>query len=103
MRPYLRAGNVTWNGLDLSDVKQMNFDPVEAERFALEPGDILLAEASGSALEVGRPVLWQGEITGACFQTPSYEYRRRVHCRNTSCTTFATSPPLVSSPSSHGV
>ena len=68
MRPYLRAGNVTWNGLDLSDVKQMNFDPVEAERFALEPGDILLAEASGSASEVGRPVLWQGEITGACFQ-----------------------------------
>jgi type I restriction enzyme S subunit len=68
MRPYLRAANVTWNGLDLKDVKEMNFDPVEAERFALQPGDLLLAEASGSASEVGKPVIWRGEIPGACFQ-----------------------------------
>ncbi len=25
MRPYLRAANVTWSGLDLNDVKEMNF------------------------------------------------------------------------------
>jgi type I restriction enzyme S subunit len=47
MRPYMRAANVTWNGLDLSDVKEMNFDPDEAMRFELQPGDLLLAEASG--------------------------------------------------------
>jgi type I restriction enzyme, S subunit len=68
MRPYMRAANVTWNGLDLSDVKEMNFEPKEAPRFELHPGDLLLAEASGSASEVGKPVLWRGEVPGACFQ-----------------------------------
>jgi type I restriction enzyme S subunit len=68
MRPYMRAANVTWNGLDLSDVKEMNFDPDEAIRFELQPGDLLLAEASGSASEVGKPMLWKGEVPGACFQ-----------------------------------
>ena len=68
MRPYLRAANVTWRGLDLSDVKQMNFSPEEVGTFGLLAGDILLSEASGSADEVGKPALWSGEITDCCFQ-----------------------------------
>ena len=27
MRPYMRAANVTWNGISLHDVKQMDFTP----------------------------------------------------------------------------
>jgi type I restriction enzyme S subunit len=68
MRPYLRAANVTWNGLDLSDVNAMNFPPTDAVAFSLEPGDILLNEASGSPNEVGKPAIWRGEIAGCCFQ-----------------------------------
>ena len=68
MRPYLRAANVTWNGLDLSDVKQMDFNLSELEIYRLEPGDILLAEASGSLDEVGKPALWDGQIENCCFQ-----------------------------------
>ena len=68
MRPYLRAANVTWDGLDLSDVKEMDFNPGELETYRLEPGDILLAEASGSADEVGKPAVWNGEIIDCCFQ-----------------------------------
>jgi type I restriction enzyme S subunit len=68
MRPYLRAANVTWHGIDLHDVKEMNFTPGEAEIYQLQPGDVLLAEASGSASEVGKPVIWRGEIEGCCFQ-----------------------------------
>lgn len=68
MRPYLRAANVTWRGVDLNDVKEMNFSPAEARTFALERGDILLNEASGSPNEVGKPVIWSGEIAGCCFQ-----------------------------------
>lgn len=52
MRPYLRAANVTWSGVNLEDVKEMNFSPEEARIFTLEPGDILLNEASGSPNEV---------------------------------------------------
>ena len=68
MRPYLRAANVTWDGLDLSDVKEMDFNPGELETYRLEPGDILLSEASGSADEVGKPAVWNGEIKDCCFQ-----------------------------------
>jgi type I restriction enzyme S subunit len=68
MRPYLRAGNVTWDGLDLTDVKEMNFSPGELGTFRLRTGDILLSEASGSAKEVGKPAIWANEIPECCFQ-----------------------------------
>jgi type I restriction enzyme S subunit len=68
MKPYLRAANVTWDGLALDDVKEMHFSPKEVATFRLAPGDILLSEASGSASEVGKPALWRGEIEDCCFQ-----------------------------------
>ncbi|XXX76484.1 hypothetical protein WMF30_53435 [Sorangium sp. So ce134] len=64
--PYVRAANITWRGLDLSDVKQMGFpDP---DRYRLAPGDVLLSEASGSPSEVGKPAIWRAEIPGCCYQ-----------------------------------
>ncbi len=68
MRPYLRAANVTWDGLDLSSVKEMDFNPKEFESYRLRKGDILLGEASGSVDEVGKPAIWEGQIDGCCFQ-----------------------------------
>ena len=68
MRPYLRAANITWEGISLDDVKKMNFPPEDFERFRLHPGDILLNEASGSADEVGKSAIWQGQMSDACFQ-----------------------------------
>ncbi len=64
--PYVRAANVSWQGLDLSDVKSMGFP--NTARYRLAYGDILLAEASGSANEVGKPAIWRDEIPGACYQ-----------------------------------
>lgn len=64
--PYVRAANVTWEGLDLTDVKTMGFP--NPDRYRLRVGDVLLAEASGSASEVGKPSMWNGEIPGACYQ-----------------------------------
>ena len=68
MRPYLRAANVTWDGLNLSDVKEMDFNPREFEIYRLIPGDIVLNEASGSPDEVGKPAVWRDQIDGCCFQ-----------------------------------
>lgn len=68
MRPYLRSANVTWSGIDLDDVKEMNFDDADFEKYRLRAGDLLLNEASGSANEVGKPAIWRGEIDGCCFQ-----------------------------------
>jgi type I restriction enzyme, S subunit len=85
MRPYLRAANITWGGLDLRDVKQMNFVPAELSTYALRRGDVLVSEASGSASEVGKPAIWDESIPNCCFQntllrlrssqlTPGYLY-----------------------------
>ena len=68
MRPYLRSANVTWNGISLNDVKAMNFDDTDFKKYRLEPGDLLLNEASGSPNEVGKPAIWDGEISDCCFQ-----------------------------------
>jgi type I restriction enzyme S subunit len=68
MRPYLRAANVTWQGLDLSDVKEMDFTPAEQEIYRLHVGDLVLSEASGSISEVGKPAIWNGEIENCCIQ-----------------------------------
>lgn len=77
MRPYLRAANVGWSGLLLDDVKEMNFTDEEAEIYRLEPGDIIMGEASGSAGEVGKPALWSGEIDECCFQNTLIRIRSR--------------------------
>ena len=68
MRPYLRSANVTWNGISLDDVNEMNFDDADFKKYRLEPGDLLLNEASGSPNEVGKPAVWNGEISDCCFQ-----------------------------------
>jgi type I restriction enzyme, S subunit len=68
MVPYIRAANVTWDGLELSDVKEMNFTVEEVETYALRDGDIVLSEASGSATEVGKPAIWRGELEPCCLQ-----------------------------------
>jgi type I restriction enzyme S subunit len=68
MRPYMRSANITWNGIDTSDVKEMNFDAKDFERFQLKYGDVLLNEGSGSAKEVGKPAIWRDEIPDCCYQ-----------------------------------
>ncbi|MBE9080212.1 restriction endonuclease subunit S [Romeria aff. gracilis LEGE 07310] len=68
MRPYIRAANITWQGWNLSDVKEMNFDERDFQTFKLKPGDVLINEGSGSADEVGKPAIWDGEIPDCCFQ-----------------------------------
>jgi type I restriction enzyme, S subunit len=77
MRPYMRAANVTWSGVDTSDIKQMNFSPNEFPTYELKNGDILLSEASGSASEVGKPAIWRNEIPGCCFQNTLIRVRSR--------------------------
>jgi type I restriction enzyme S subunit len=69
MRRYLRAANVTWDGVDISDVKEMNFTDDEVAVYRLREGDLLLSEASGSAKEVGKPAVWRSQLVGdVCFQ-----------------------------------
>jgi type I restriction enzyme S subunit len=73
--PYIRAANIKWSGLELSDVKRMGFpDP---QRYLLRAGDVLLSEASGSPTEVGKSAIWRDEIPGCCYQKTLLRARPR--------------------------
>ncbi len=75
---YLRAANVKDGSLDLTDVKEMNFEPSEQERFALRPGDVLVTEGSGSITSVGASAVWRSELEGVvCFQNTLLRLRPR--------------------------
>jgi type I restriction enzyme S subunit len=50
LKPYLRAANLAWDGVDLSDVKEMWFKPFELKKYALKVGDVLISEGG----DVGR-------------------------------------------------
>ncbi len=78
MRPYLRAANVTWQGISLDDVKEMNFDHPDFAKYRLESGDVLLNEASGSPHEVGKPAIWNNEIDDCCFQNTLLRLRPQL-------------------------
>ncbi|TDU04184.1 type I restriction enzyme S subunit [Streptomyces sp. 846.5] len=79
MLPYLRAANVKDGRLDLSDVKTMNFSPSEQKTFALQAGDILVTEGSGSLGAVGASAVWHDELPGTiCFQNTLVRLRPRA-------------------------
>lgn len=66
--PYIRAANITEDGVDLDDVLEMDFSETEKKTFALKVGDVLLTEASGSPEHVGRPAIWIQSDGLYCFQ-----------------------------------
>jgi type I restriction enzyme S subunit len=79
MASYLRAANVVDGVLLLDDIKTMNFSPVEQVRYALEPGDILVTEGSGSRSTVGASAVWPGSSSPTMFQNTLLRLRARSH------------------------
>ncbi len=65
---YIRAANITEQGLDLDDILDMDFLPHELSAYRLRKGDLVLSEASGSAAQVGKPAIWNDQIQNCCFQ-----------------------------------
>jgi type I restriction enzyme S subunit len=75
---YLRAANVKDGYLDLSDVKSMDFDPLERMKYALAPGDVLVTEGCGSLAKLGATASWSGELEDeVCFQNTLIRLRGR--------------------------
>ena len=72
---YIRAANITEQGIDLSDVLEMEFTPTERSKYYLQENDIVISEASGSPTQVGKPALWKCEIPKCCFQNTVIRHR----------------------------
>ncbi len=74
--PYLRSANVTRSGINVEDVKTMNFTATEQLKFGLKAGDVLVSEASASASAVGMPAVWNNEIQSVVgFQNTLLRFR----------------------------
>ncbi|WP_322153543.1 restriction endonuclease subunit S [Paratractidigestivibacter sp.] len=56
-RLYLGNDNVQWDGIDLSEVKEMRFKDSELPKFALKTGDLLVCEGG----DPGRCAIWNSE------------------------------------------
>lgn len=66
--PYLGVGNVYRGRLELTNVKKFELFSGELERFRLKQADILVVEGNGSASEIGRCAVWNGEIENCVHQ-----------------------------------
>lgn len=70
-KPYLANFNVQWNTLDLSEVKEMDFNEREMDKFQLKCGDILVCEGG----EIGRSAIWNGELEECYYQKALHRLR----------------------------
>ena len=67
LAPYLRNTDVQWDGINVDDLPEMDFDESEQKLYALRPGDILMCEGG----EIGRCAIWGSDRW--CF------YQKALH------------------------
>ena len=62
--PYLRAANVQWGSVDITDVKLMWLSPRDQRQLRLKTNDLLVSEGG----DVGRSAIWRGEFDECYIQ-----------------------------------
>jgi Restriction endonuclease S subunits len=64
LKPYLRAANLPWMAVDVSDVKEMWFSKDELDKLRVKKYDLLVSEGG----EVGRTCIWREELVECYIQ-----------------------------------
>lgn len=72
--PYLRAGNIQPDGIDVNEVKKMPFTPAEATALDLRAGDLVVVEGGAG---FGRSDVLKSDLIGWGFQ--NHVIRVRPH------------------------
>lgn len=70
-RPFLRTANVYWGRIDIARLDYMDFNDEEAERLALQPGDLLVCEGG----DIGRTAMWEGQLPLCLYQNHLHRLR----------------------------
>ncbi|MBU6346851.1 MAG: restriction endonuclease subunit S, partial [Cyanobacteria bacterium REEB494] len=78
LEPYLRAANISWEGVNLADLKEMYFSPYEKSLYELKAGDLVVSEGG----DVGRTAIWRGEIDNCYIQNAVHRIRNRERYSN---------------------
>ncbi|MEO5795598.1 MAG: restriction endonuclease subunit S [Rhodoferax sp.] len=74
--PYLRVANVQDGYLNLETVATMDIPPEDLQRYALQPGDVLMNEG-GDFDKLGRGHVWEGQIEPCITQNHVFAVRPR--------------------------
>lgn len=74
LKPYLRAANVHWSGVDISDVKSMWFSLRDVKNLRLQAGDLLVSEGG----DVGRSAVWNNEMHECYIQNSVNRIRAKA-------------------------
>ncbi len=72
--PYLRVANVQDGHIDLTEVKAIEVEATNIERYALQPGDVLMTEG-GDFDKLGRGDVWEGQISPCLHQNHVFAVR----------------------------
>lgn len=72
--PYLRVANVQDGHIDLSEVKTIEVEPSQIQRYALQAGDVLMTEG-GDFDKLGRGDVWGGQISPCLHQNHVFAVR----------------------------
>lgn len=72
--PYLRVANVQDGHIDLAEVKTIEVEIAHVERYALQPGDVLMTEG-GDFDKLGRGDVWEGQIAPCLHQNHVFAVR----------------------------
>jgi type I restriction enzyme S subunit len=66
--PYLRVANVYANELRLDEISEIGVRENEIQRALLQDGDLLVVEGNGSADQIGRVAIWNGNVSPCLHQ-----------------------------------
>ena len=80
-RPYLRVANVQDGYLELETITEVELPAKEAERYELQPGDVLMTEG-GDFDKLGRGYVWDGQIPSCLHQNHIFAVRPYVRMLN---------------------
>lgn len=72
--PYLRVANVQAGHIDLREVKTIEVEASQVERYALHAGDVLMTEG-GDFDKLGRGDVWLGQIAPCLHQNHVFAVR----------------------------
>jgi type I restriction enzyme S subunit len=76
LKPYLRAANIGWLNVDVSDVKEMWFTQNELKKLRLAKNDLLVSEGG----EVGRTCIWKNELNECYIQNSVHKITMNKDC-----------------------
>ncbi len=75
LKPYLRAANIQWSGVDVTDVRLMWLTPRDVSQLRLKAGDLLVSEGG----DVGRSALWADELPECYIQNSVNRVRAKAN------------------------